>query len=184
MAASFATMRTFPVLLVMALFVQACGDGKHEAADRMAEADSLAALVATAPIDLTPYDAPLLLTPPPQELLGADTVEVRWNEEFGRIEVRAGDHFGLNIAEEPMDVARLKADLERDMLQRHTVLREEPGLLVYRSQFPDEQLVLIHFMQAHTVGGRTFTVTDAEGGRYNEADIDRMIASLQVKQPV
>ena len=169
------------LIVVLVLGLHACGDGKHEAADQQVPADTTA--VASLVVDLAPYDVPFTLDLGDAATLGADSVAVRFNEEFGWLEVRAGEHFALTIAEEPGDLARLKSDLERDMLQKHTVVQETPELLVYRSQFPDEDLTFMHFQRIVTVAGRTFVVQDAQGGRFNEADVTRMAGSIRAQQP-
>lgn len=169
------------LIVVLVLGLHACGDGKHEAADHQTPADTTA--VASLVVDLAPHDVPFALDLGDAATLGADSVAVRFNEEFGWLEVRAGERFALTIAEEPGDLSRLKADLERDMLQKHTVVQETPELLVYRSQFPDEDLTFVHFQRIVTVAGRTFVVQDAQGGRFNEADVTRMAGSIRTQQP-
>ena len=94
----------------------------------------------------------------------------------------AGEHFGLLITEEPGDLARLKADLDRDMLRKHTVIEETAEKLVYRSEFPDDAGTYIHFYRSVQVGDRTFVVTDADQVRFNEADVKRMAASIKTKE--
>ena len=182
--ATFADMRRSVPFLLAFLF-WSCGDGKYDAVKRSAETDSTANAMpstVTAPIDLASYAFPLRLTPPaPAE--GNDSLQVHWSEEFGRLEVRAGDHFGVNITEGFGDIGRLKADLGRDMLQKNTILQEEPDRLIYRSEFPDGDLVYIHFFRILRVGDRIFEVTDAEGGRYTEADVNGMIEAVSPLPP-
>ena len=167
--------------LAFLVVLGACGGGQSEAADQQVPADTTA--VASLVVDLAPHDVPFSLDLGDAATLGVDRVAVRFNEEFGWLEVRAGEHFALTIAEEPGDLARLKADLERDMLQRHSVVQETSELLVYRSQFPDEDLTFVHFQRIVTLAGRTFVVRDAQGGRLNEADVTRMAGSIRTQQP-
>ena len=92
------------------------------------------------------HGLPLLLTAPDKELTGGADPSIIWKDETGTLAVGAGEHFGLEIREEPADIPRLKATLDRDLLRRNTVVREEPDLLVWRSEFPDDpSLVFIHF---------------------------------------
>ena len=168
------------VLSVMVLgLLVACGDGKKEAAEA-------AAAGSTAPsswvVDLAEHDMPLEVDLGEKATLGVDSFSLAWNEEFGELRVNAGDHFAIAISEEPGDIARLKADLDRDMLRKHTLIDETPDKVVYRSQFPDEDLVFIHFYRVVPVGDRTFVVQDAPEGRYNEADVQRMVNSIRPKQ--
>ena len=55
------------------------------------------------------------------------------------------------------------------MLQQNSILEESPDKIIYKSQFPDDDLVFIHFQQIVTVGERTFVVRDADQGRFSEA---------------
>ncbi|MCB9168836.1 MAG: hypothetical protein H6597_03410 [Flavobacteriales bacterium] len=163
-----------------------CGNGKSDVAHRMASLDSLAQEHPEAQVqavELNAYDIPLQLVLPEMLAEQGDSLQVHWSEEFGRLEVRAGDHFALNITEGFGDIGRLKADLGRDMLQKNTIVRDQPDRLVYRSTFPDGDLVFVHFLRVITVGDRTFEVTDAEGGRYNEADVDRMMNAVSPQSP-
>ena len=159
-----------------------CGDGKKEAAQQMA--DTAAVAPSTYVIDLLAHDLPLSVDLGDRSTLGSDSAAVVWNEEFGRLVVNAGERFAITITEAPGDLARLKADLDRDMLQKHTVIEETPEKLVYRSQFPDEDLVFVHFQQVITVGDRTFLVEDATDGRFNEADIKRMAGAVKLNAAI
>ncbi len=167
------------ILVFALLALAACGDGKKEAAEQSTEANTN-----TAPsyvVDLATYDLPLTVDLGDRSTLGADSAVVAWNEEFGWLTVKAGERFSITISEESGDMARLKADLERDMLQKHTVMEETPELLLYRSQFPDEDIVFIHFYRVIQAGGRTFVVEEAVEDRFNEADIKRMASAVQAK---
>ena len=161
------------------LLLAACGDGKKEAAEQQAAADTTA--VTSSITDLSPYDVPFALDLGDVATLGVDSAQVKWNEEFGWLEVRAGDHFAVTISEEPGDLARLRSDLDRSTLQTHEIITETPALLVYRSQFPDEDLVFVHFYQVVQADGRTFVMQDAQGGRFNETDVTRMSGAVRTK---
>ncbi len=164
------------------LGLSACGDGKADAAKQLAELRDTTA--APAVIDLSAHDVPLLLTPPDNQLTGGVDPTITWKEETGVLEVRIGDHFGMQIIEEAGDLTHLKADLDRDLLKKNTVLSETPELLIYRSEFPDDPtLVFIHFYQVLNSGDRTFVAQDVQDLRFNEQDIHRMAASLAVHPP-
>lgn len=165
-------------LFIAVLLMSSCGDGKKKAAAQMADTSSVGP--PTYVIDLMAHDLPLLVDLGDRSTLGSDSAAVVWNEEFGHLLVNAGEHFAITISEAPGDILRLKADLERDMLQKHTVIEETLDKLVYRSQFPDADLVFVHFHQVITVGDRTFVVENASEGRFNEADIKRMVAAVKV----
>jgi hypothetical protein len=163
----------------------ACGDGKKDAADQMAGQNDGAAVAANA-IDLAQHQLPLLLTPPDKQYTDGQEPQIVWKEETGKLEVTAGAHFGLQISEEPADIGRLKADLERDLLRKNTILKETPELVVFKSEFPaDKDLVFIHFYQIVKAGDRMFVVEDIDAGkRFNEQDVERMADAVSPKQPV
>ncbi len=177
-------MKSILPLLILVLLAS-CGDGKADAARKLAEAqaqaDAEAAAVEPYLLELEAFDMPLVVSLPEMLTPDVDSTYGRaiWNEEFGHLRVKAGDHFGLTITEDEGDIARLKADLERDMLRKHTVLEESPEHVVYRSQFPNEDLVFIHFYQIIRVDGRSFIVEDMTDGRYNEADVARMAKAVR-----
>lgn len=173
----------FPLALVLSL--SACGGGSTttDATDG-ADSTTTAAPATGTPLDLAAHDLPLMLMAPDKQLLGGAEPQVVWKDEIGRLEVRAGEHFGLTIVEEPGDIARKEADLDRDLLRKNTIIKETPELLMYRSEFPDDPtLVYIHFLQVLKVGDRSFVVEDIPELRFNEQDVERMAASLSAKQP-
>lgn len=170
------------LVVALSILLASCGGGNAGTTEAQEAVDS-GAVVSGTVIDLAAFDVPVTVDFGDITTLGVDTPEVRWNEEFGHLEVGAGEHFGLTITEEPADIARLKADLDRDMLRKHTVTEETPEKLVYRSQFPDEDLVFIHFYEVVRVGEREFVIEDRAAGRFNEADIARMATAVHPKQP-
>jgi hypothetical protein len=169
----------YSILCIASLaLLAACGEGGSPSADTPS-GDSTAATTAASPnvLDLSQFDMPLLVNVPEK---GTTPVAVM-NEEIGQVEVRAGDHFGVAIKETPPDFPRLKADLERDMLLKNTIVQETPELLVYRSEYPNEAGVFMHFMQVVKSGARTFVVEDLQNGRFNETDAKEMVAAVMPK---
>lgn len=166
-------------LSVAALLLASCGDGKADAAKRMAAAADSARQAAM--VDLSVHHLPLLLEMP----TGTPAPTLTWKDEIGTLEVRAGERFAIGIAEMPADAERLKADLERDLLKRNTILEETPGLLIYRSEFPDDTaLVFHHFQRSITAAGRSFRVEDAKDGTaYSLEDVQRMAAAVRAQDP-
>lgn len=169
-----------PGILAALLLLSACGDGQADAAKQLAAvADSAKA---ASVYSLASYGMPLEVvmpggTPPPV---------IQYREETGELSVHAGDHFGLVITEGPADMARLKGDLERDLLRKNTIVQETPELLVFRSEFPDDTtLTFYRFHRSVVFGGRTFSVRDAENGpAWSLEDVQRMIAAVQPQQAV
>lgn len=161
------------------LLLAACGDGRHEAHRQMdAVADSLRA---ARTIDLAVHFIPLLVELPEE----SGSPEVQWKDEVGRLEVRAGAGFALRIHEAPADMGRVKADLGRDLLRRNTIIVDEGDLLVYRSEFPDDtMLVYHHFIRSVEAAGRTFQVEDVRSERpFTLEEITRMSKAVRAADP-
>ena len=170
----------FPSAVVAAfLLMSACGDGKSDAAKQMAAAADSARLAAS--VDLSEHHLPLRLQMP----TCAPAPTMVWKDEIGKLEVRAGDHFALEISEGPADMGRLKADLDRDLLKKNTIVEETPELLIYRSEFPDDTtLVFFHFNRSITADGRSFVIQDTDDGNgYSLDDIRRMATAMEPKRP-
>ncbi|MCB0758593.1 MAG: hypothetical protein KDC01_09045 [Flavobacteriales bacterium] len=166
--------------LSFVLLLSACGDGKADTADQMAAAADSARMAAA--IDLSEHHLPLMLEMPS----GTPAPTLLWKDEIGKLAVRAGDRFALEISEAPADRERLKADLERDLLKRNTIVEETPELLIYRSEFPDDTaLVFHHFERNLSADGRFFRVEDArEGKPFTLAEIQRMARAVHAKEPI
>ena len=162
------------IILVLLLFT-ACAAPETEQGtipDRTAEEERT---VMVKSVDLLAHDMPLVVQLDPQV---QDTATVRWNEQLGRLEVSAGEGFQLTIMEEEADLDRLKADLERDMLRKNTIIEETPDQVIYRSEFPDETITFVHFYRIVRHDGRTFVVQSNDQGRFNETDVKRMAQSV------
>lgn len=160
------------------VLLAACGDGKADAVKKMAEADSSAQATT---MDLAGHGFPLVVdVPDPKDTDGATAVVV-FNENSGKLEVRAGQRFAFTVVEDAADLERVKGDLERDLLKRNTVVRETPDELIYKSEFPDDPaLTYLHFLKVVPAGGRTFIVEDLQDGvKLTEQDVERMVRAVR-----
>ncbi|MFZ1688447.1 MAG: hypothetical protein WAU70_13540 [Flavobacteriales bacterium] len=165
---------TLPLIASLMILVS-CGESTSSSTELPSDDSAVAA--ATNNIDLAQHDMPLLVNVPET---GTPAMAVM-NEEMGRMEVRAGEHFGIIITEMAPDFARLKADLERDMLLKNSIVEETPELLLYRSEYPDGAGTIMHFMQVVKSGARTFVVEDLPDGRFNESDAKAMVDAVRTK---
>lgn len=165
--------------LLIALLLIGCADPVEEVATE--EVGSSATAEDVNMIDLGSEGLPFSVVIP--KAMG--DAEVFWNEEFGYVEVRAGDRFGLTISEYPADIERKKADLHRDLLQTHEILSDDDQGLIYRSSFPDnDKLVFHHMYIVLEHEGRTFIVEDRAAGQFNLKDIELMANSLQLVEAI
>ena len=139
-------------------------------------------VAATHTVDLAEHHLPLVVHMP----AGLPPPTLLWKDEVGKLEVRAGDHFAMEISEGPVDMGRLKADLDRDLLKKNTVMEETPELLIYRAEFPDDTtLVFFHFQRSIAVNGRSFLIEDlSDGGAFTNEDVHKMATAVVAKSPV
>jgi hypothetical protein len=174
--------RCLPLLAMLMIACEHGDRGGGDTADTTAHAKPASG--SGEMVDLRSHDLPLLLRIPDAQTAQADSMVVRWNEDRGWLEVTRGEHFDLRIIEQPGDLDRLKADLERDLVHRNTIVSEEKDLIIYRQEFPaDASLVFLHFLGIVRVGQRTFTVESAPDGRFNEEDVRRMAAAVTPSDP-
>jgi hypothetical protein len=171
-------MKHMYCLFALLLFT-ACGDGKADAAKAYEDGQNEVKEQPGKVLDLSPFDMPLMVELPTTPVNGDQgESEPEWNEEFGHLRISCGEGFGITITEDAGDIQRLKADLDRDMLRKHTIIGEEDGLVIYRLQFPDEEIVFVHFYQVVRSGARTFVVESMSGRRFNEAEVNRMTKAV------
>lgn len=171
-------MRTTLAIVLLGTLCS-CGGGNTET-----NATETAPPAASLAVDLSGHDFPLSVELGDAATLGVDSPTVKWNEEMGHLSVAAGERFSILITEEPGDIARLKADLDRDQLRTSTIVEEQPDGLLWRSTFPDEDIVFVHFYRVVKADGREFVVQDDDSGRFSEADAKRMMGAVRTKLPV
>jgi hypothetical protein len=175
-------MRTHFLLLFACAFLSCGGDDRNTNDPAGESAGTTVAQPAAT--DLSSHDLPLQIVLPDKSSIQAAETTMGWHEEEGWFGVKAGDHFSLRITEEPGDIARLKRDLESDLVRKHTVITDTPDLVVYRSEFPDDPgLVFVHFYQVIHAGERSFVVESDPEGKFNEAEVERMRAAVSPKTP-
>lgn len=162
----------------ISLFLAACGDGKSDAAEKIAAVADSARMANS--VDLGQYQLPLMLEVPE----GTPAPSMVWKDQTGLLEIRAGDRFAFTISEAPADMERLKADLDRDLVKKNTIMKDTPELLIYRSEFPDDTtLVFIHFQAAVQAAGRSFVLQDVRNdAAFTMEDVERMVGSVHAKQ--
>ncbi|MBK6341589.1 MAG: hypothetical protein IPF41_03095 [Flavobacteriales bacterium] len=164
--------------LFLSCLLIACG---QQSADQASTIEQVAPSLA---VDLAGHGFPLTVELGDAATLGVDSPTVRWNEDMGQLELHAGERFSILVTEESGDIARLKADLERDQLRTSAIIEEQPDRLIWRSTFPDEDIVFVHFYRVIQVDGRSFVVQDDDRSRFSEADVSRMVAAVRTQQPV
>ncbi len=173
-------MKQLLFLLLPALLLAACNDGRKEVTD---EPETVVETSRKHSIDLSDHDVPLIVEVD-SNMLVSDTIAVEWNEEFGRLEVTVGPKFSITVMEGEGEMERLKGSLQNDPLRTSTIIEETPQLIIYRSQFPDEDLVFVHFYEVIQAEGRSFIVESNDQGRFSEQDVKRMVGAVMPRRQI
>lgn len=127
-------------------------------------------------LDLSQYGMNLSLFVPDSTV---GTLEVT-AQSYGDVEIRVGNFFMLKIAPGG-DLALKKTDLEGDLLFKTTIVKEEPNLIIYKSDLPDGSNSFHHFYMIVNAGGANYEVRDIDdsGEAFTEAIINKMVESAQ-----
>lgn len=131
-------------------------------------------------LDLSQYGMNLTLQVPDSTV---GTLEVT-AQSYGDIEIRVGAYFQVKIAPGG-DLALKKSDLEGDLLFKTTIIKEDPKMIIYRSDLPDGSKSFHHFYMIVDAGGAQYEVRDIEdsGESFSEAIINKMVESAQTLKP-
>lgn len=131
-------------------------------------------------LDLSQYGMNLTMLVPDSTI---GTLEVT-AQSYGDIEIRVGNYFQVKIAPGG-DLALKKSDLEGDLLFKTTILKEDPNMIIYKSDLPDGSKSFHHFYMIMNVGGANYEIRDIEdsGESFSEAIVNKMVESAQTLKP-
>ena len=170
-------MKYLPFLLTLVFF--ACNSGNEEqvveeiSTDQAADDRSMMQRM-----DLSEHGFPFSIWVPGKELSNMDPVST-FDDSFMHVQVASGKRFQMLIRQEQGAMDQLKSALDNDILREHEYLTEEPHLLIYRSSYPDQETSFIHFYFVFEVNGEPYVAEDVKEVDLNEADIQKMLDSLQ-----
>ena len=91
-------------------------------------------------LDLSQYGMPMTMMVP-DSTIGTLVVSA---QSYGDVEIRVGDYFQLKIAPGG-DLALRKSDLQADLLFKTTLIKEDPAMIIYKSDLPDGSKSFHHF---------------------------------------
>lgn len=132
-------------------------------------------------LDLSQYGLNLSIMVPDSTI---GTLEVT-AQSYGDMEIRVGTYFQIKIAPGG-DLALKKNDLESDLLFKTTIIKEEPDLIIYRSDLPDGSKSYHHFYAIVKAGEAIYEIRDIEesGESFSEAIISKMVEAARSLKPI
>jgi hypothetical protein len=114
----------------------------------------------------------------PNEDRAKSSPELSFNENSGYYELRVGERFWFTITEDEPDFELKKADLNDDLLFKNEFLKDEDGLLIYKSTLPDESKSFVRFYMVKELGGSKFIFEDEKMGEFTRGNIDNMVNAI------
>lgn len=131
-------------------------------------------------LDLSQYGMNLSIFVPDSTI---GTLEVT-AQSYGDIEIRVGTYFQIKIAPGG-DLALKKSDLEGDLLFKTTIIKEDPNMIIYKSDLPDGSKSFHHFYMIVNAGGANYEVSDIgdSGEAFSEAIVNKMVEAAHSLKP-
>lgn len=99
-------------------------------------------------------------------------------EQFGALEVKAGDGFQLEVHSGPTDMAARKKEIaSNDVNKLKRYVTEAPDAIVYESEVMSKNE--FHFLATIKVGDAEFSCENSKGPTYTQAQIEAMLAACK-----
>jgi hypothetical protein len=100
---------------------------------------------------------------------------------FGALHVSTGDAFHLEVRTTPVDLARWKASVSTNTVNKlHKFVVESAEVLLYESQVLQPEF---HFVANVKVGNKTFSCEDSKGPLYTQQQAETMLKACQSLAP-
>lgn len=163
-------MKYIPLLFVLSISV-ACTPVDEINLNEEFEADT--AVSRLSELSLSPYGMDILLGIP-EEL--ENKVEVRRNDNFGRIEVSAGSSVSFFITTDFESLHSLKRDLEAGIFEIEYV-EDRPDFILYKATLPDGSSPYYNFVKTVEYNGEVHVIENNPLMEFSEEDI-RLMAGI------
>jgi hypothetical protein len=107
--------------------------------------------------------------------------------DWGSIEIRIGDNFGIEIMPSGLSVAEHKEELAKDLVYSVEYLEETNTLLSYKKAIKDSDIKSEHhFFMNMESDGELYEIKSLAEGSFSKINIDKMIkaaTSLKMNEP-
>lgn len=169
-------MKHIQFLFVLALALSCAPGTENEFGE---EFDNEVASTRLAELSLAPYGMDIILGIP-EELMSK--VEVRRNENFGRIEVSAGASVSFFVTTDFESLQSLKRDLEAGIFKIEYV-EDRPDFILYRATLPDGSSPYYNFVKTVAYNGEVHVIENNPLMEFSEDDIRLMAGIAESVQP-
>lgn len=161
-------------------FTIACGGNKS----KQAEEDSTAASASEAQdlkqIDLSEYQLNATISIPDDSKGKAELMATDW----GSIEVKIDDWYGLEIVPYGMSVIDKKAELKADLVYDIAYLIDKENLIFYKKTITDSELdPEFHFFMTKEIDGELIEIKSSSDQSYTKSQVEKMILSAETLNP-
>ena len=106
-----------------------------------------------------------------------DNCDIKFNESFGRLEIKSGDTFSYNMSQGECRISRERNELGSGIFVVE-MLQSNDSVLYYRASLPDGSSALYHFQVCLERNGRNYTFYDDRRMIFNKAQTDSMLACI------
>ncbi|MCB0802197.1 MAG: hypothetical protein KDB74_03800 [Flavobacteriales bacterium] len=171
----------------IALFLIACGSSETKSTAETENentenqnSESAIDLTDMEKTDLSEFDFPIEIYIPSNN--GKPEITAT---EWGSLEIRIGDNFGVEIVPNGSDITSRKADMDKDLVFTYNFIEESPDLIVYEQTILDSGVEPeFHFFMNKTINGELFEIKSLAEMNFKKHHIEKMLnaaKSIQVK---
>lgn len=174
-------MRNLSIALSLSLLTLfSCGGGEKETTTE----NEIVTIPGYVDLDLSEYGYELVIQIPGEDQGLPEISET----SFGKIEIRVGKMFGIEIADGPGDFALLKSDLDGDLVYKSKILAEDSTHIIYEREIPDSGIETeYHFFYVANIKDRgRYEIQNLKDEFYSQTAIEKMVEAvktLRAKQP-
>lgn len=171
--------KIFYLIGVVAVFgFASCGNGTDESnGENTGDSTEVVILKGYEELDLTEWGFPMSVMVPNAELNGDAEVSMT---DWGALQIKVGQDFGIEIIYGEGDIELLKMDLEEDLVFESEILVEEQKGIMYKQDIPDSGVkTQFHFFYAATIGNEVYEVKDLMDGEYGKGMIEKMMQAAK-----
>ena len=176
--------KLFPIsVIAFSLLMIACNQTTQNSADSANEATEQAAdTEGMKSVDLSEYDIDANISLPDESKGEVDILATDW----GSVEIRVGNRFGIEIVPYGMTVEEKKAEIEGDLVYQTNFIEESESLIVYERNIKDSEIEKeYHFFFNSESNGDLFEIKSLDE-KYSKSAIELMVQSAKsftVKKP-
>ena len=110
----------------------------------------------------------------PRDLLISNRGSVGFNDLTGKLEIRIGESFMLDMFEGTIDLKKLRQDLREEPLFEYTFIPHGDKSLTYVAYLPGSRMHFYHHIEELEINGRPYVVKTSPEGTFSKQHIQWM----------